>query len=220
MRVLLIEDDEMLGDGLKAGLKQDGFTVDWLTDGASGLQALKSEEFDVVVLDIELPKMSGLDVLKNTRNLGIELPVLLLTARDSLPDRVKGLDSGADDYLVKPFDLDELAARLRALHRRRIGKTHPIIRHGALQLDPAAHTVLLNNKPMNLSAREFNLLRLLLENAGRIVSRANLEDKLFGWDNDIESNSLEVFIHHLRKKLGSDLIRTVRGVGYTIEKQQ
>jgi DNA-binding response OmpR family regulator len=217
MRVLLVEDDEMLGDGLKAGLRQDGFTVDWLTDGVSGIQALKSEEFDVAVLDIELPALSGLEVLQQARDSGIELPILLLTARDSLHDRVTGLDSGADDYLTKPFDLDELAARLRALHRRRLGKTHPIIRHGNLEMDPAAHSVQVDKQAIALSAREFNLLRLLLENAGRIVTRSSLEDKLFGWDNDIESNSLEVFIHHLRKKFGSDLIRTVRGVGYTIE---
>ncbi|MFV2056753.1 MAG: response regulator, partial [Thiohalomonadales bacterium] len=200
-------------------LTQDGFAVDWLTDGESALSALSTHEFDVVVLDIELPKVSGLEVLRLTRDQGREIPILLLTARDSIADRVKGLDLGADDYLVKPCDLDELSARLRALHRRHLGNIRPILQHGVLELDPAAHTLSNNGSQVLLSAREFRLFQLLLENRGRVVTRANLEDKLFGWDNEIESNSLEVFIHHLRKKLGANLIRTVRGIGYTIEKE-
>jgi len=219
MRILLVEDDELLGDGLKVGLSQDGFAVDWVIDGESALSALSNNDFDVVVLDIELPKISGLEVLRTTRDHGQELPILLLTAKDAISDRVAGLDAGADDYLVKPCDLDELSARLRALHRRHLGNIRPVLQHGNLALDPAAHTLTNNGSSIILSAREFRLLQLLLENRGRVITRANLEDKLFGWDNEIESNSLEVFIHHLRKKLGAELIRTVRGIGYTIEKE-
>lgn len=219
MRVLLVEDDELLGDGLKAGLKQAGYTTDWVTDGQSAESALTDNEFDLVVLDINLPKMSGLEVLRNIRKRGQSTPVLLLTARDSIPDRVEGLDSGADDYLVKPVDLDELCARLRVLQRRQVGRSDPIIQHGDITLDPAAHRVTANNEPVNLSMREFVLLQHLLENVGRVIPRARLEQKLYGWEGEVESNSLEVFIHHLRKKLGSGLIRTVRGVGYMIEQE-
>ena len=219
MRVLLVEDDELLGDGLRAGLKQAGYTADWVTDGQSAENALTNNEFDLVVLDINLPKMSGLEVLRNIRKRGQSTPVLLLTARDSIPDRVEGLDSGADDYLVKPVDLDELCARLRVLQRRHAGRSDPIIQHGEIALDPAAHRVTANNQPVNLSMREFVLLQHLMENVGRVIPRARLEQKLYGWEGEVESNSLEVFIHHLRKKLGSGLIRTVRGVGYMIEQE-
>lgn len=217
MRVLLVEDDELLGDGLCTGLKQTGYTVDWVKDGQSAENALVDNDFDLVVLDINLPKLSGLDVLRNIRRRGDSIPVLILTARDAVPDRVEGLDSGADDYLVKPVDLDELCARLRVLQRRSAGRSDPIIQHGDVTLDPAAHRVTLNSEPVNLSMREFVLLQHLLENVGRVIPRARLEQKLYGWEGEVESNSLEVFIHHLRKKLGSDLIRTVRGVGYMIE---
>lgn len=217
MRVLLVEDDELLGDGLCAGLKQTGYTVDWVKDGQSAENALMDNDFDLVVLDINLPKLSGLEVLRNIRRRGDSIPVLILTARDAVPDRVEGLDSGADDYLVKPVDLDELCARLRVLQRRSAGRSDPIIQHGDVTLDPAAHRVTLHNEPVNLSMREFVLLQHLLENVGRVIPRARLEQKLYGWEGEVESNSLEVFIHHLRKKLGSDLIRTVRGVGYMIE---
>jgi len=217
MRVLLVEDDELLGDGLRTGLKQAGYTIDWVMDGQSANNAITDNEFDLVVLDINLPKMSGLEVLRNIRKLGRTTPVLLLTARDSVPDRVEGLDSGADDYLVKPVDLDELCARLRVLQRRAVGRSDPVIQYGDLTLDPAAHRVTLNEKPISLSMREFVLLQHLLENVGRVIPRARLEQKLYGWEGEVESNSLEVFIHHLRKKLGSSLIRTVRGVGYMIE---
>ena len=219
MRVLLVEDDELLGDGLRAGLEQAGYTVDWVTDGQSAESALTDNEFDLVVLDINLPKLSGLDVLRNLRKRGESTPVLLLTAKDSIPDRVKGLDSGADDYLVKPVDLDELCARLRVLQRRQSGRSDPVIQHGSITLDPAAHRVTADNKPINLSMREFVLLQHLMENIGRVIPRARLEQKLYGWEGEVESNSLEVFIHHLRKKLGSKLIRTVRGVGYMIEQK-
>ncbi|MEJ2179321.1 MAG: response regulator transcription factor [Gammaproteobacteria bacterium] len=217
MRVLLVEDDEILGDGLRAGLKQAGYTVDWVTDGQSASNAITDNEFDLVVLDINLPKMSGLEVLRNIRKMGKTTPILLLTAMDSVPDRVAGLDSGADDYLVKPVDLDELCARLRVLQRRAVGRSDPVIQYGNLMLDPAGHRVTVNEKPVSLSMREFVLLQHLLENVGRVIPRARLEQKLYGWEGEVESNSLEVFIHHLRKKLGSDLIRTVRGVGYMIE---
>lgn len=217
MRVLLVEDDELLGDGLRTGLKQAGYTIDWITDGVSANNAITDNDFDLVVLDINLPNMSGLEVLRNIRKLGRNTPVLLLTARDSIPDRVEGLDSGADDYLVKPVDLDELCARLRVLQRRAVGRSDPVIQYGELVLDPAAHRVTVNDKPISLSMREFVLLQHLLENVGRVIPRARLEQKLYGWEGEVESNSLEVFIHHLRKKLGANLIRTVRGVGYMIE---
>ena len=217
MRVLLVEDDELLGDALKSGLKQEGYTIDWLKDGQSGENALKDNEFDLVVLDLGLPRKSGLEVLKSIRSQGLDIPVLILTARDSVKDRVEGLDSGADDYLVKPFDLEELCARLRVLQRRHAGRSEPTIQYKNIALDPAAHRVLLNDEPVNLSVREFALLQHLMENIGRVIPRVRLEEKLYGWDSEVESNSLEVFIHHLRKKLGTDLIRTVRGVGYMIE---
>jgi len=217
MRVLLVEDDELLGDGLRVGLKQAGYTVDWVMDGQSAENGLIDNEFDLVVLDINLPQMSGLDVLSRLRKRGDATPVLLLTARDSIPDRVLGLDSGADDYLVKPVDLDELCARLRMLQRRFAGRSEPVLQHGELTLDPAAHRVTVAGTPVSLSMREFVLLHHLLENTGRVIPRARLEQKLYGWEGEVESNSLEVFIHHLRKKLGASLIRTVRGVGYMIE---
>ena len=217
MRLLLAEDDELLGDGLKTGLKQEGYTVDWVKDGQSAENALLDNAFDLVVLDLGLPKKPGLEVLKHIRSSGKDIPVLILTAKDSVQDRVIGLDTGADDYLVKPFDLEELCARLRVLQRRTSGRSVPLITHGDITLDPAAHKVLLKGEPVNLSMREFVLLQHLLDNLGRVIPRARLEEKLYGWDAEVESNSLEVFIHHLRKKLGTDLIRTVRGVGYMIE---
>lgn len=218
MRLLLVEDDELLGDGLRIGLKQAGYTVEWLKDGATADQALQQEQFDLVVLDLGLPRQSGLEVLKNLRKSGNAVPVLILTARDLVEDRVQGLDCGGDDYLVKPFDLDELCARLRALQRRRSGRVEPLIEHGELIVDPAAHKVSLAGNEINLSTSEFALLHYLLDNKGRVIPRSRLEEMLYGWEGEVESNALEVFIHHLRKKLGHDLIRTVRGVGYVIEK--
>lgn len=218
MRLLLVEDDELLGDGLRIGLKQSGYTVEWLKDGLAADQALQQEQFDLVVLDLGLPRQSGLETLKNLRKRGNPVPVLILTARDSVEDRIQGLDFGGDDYLVKPFDLDELCARLRALQRRASGRAEPLIEHGDLRVDPAAHKVTLAGNDINLSTSEFALLEYLLDNKGRVVPRARLEEMLYGWQGEVESNALEVFIHHLRKKLGRDLIRTVRGVGYVIEK--
>lgn len=218
MRLLLVEDDPLLGDGIKAGLKQAGFAVDWVTDGQSGRHALESEDYGLMVLDIGLPKISGLELLKWLRQRGSRLPVLILTARDTVADRVGGLDSGADDYLIKPFDLDELVARLRALARRSAGQAAPGLQHGDLNIDLAAHTVTLAGRSIELSAREFALLAELVQGSGRVLSREQLEQRLYGWGEEVESNSVEVHIHHLRKKLGADLIRTVRGVGYTVDK--
>ena len=219
MHLLLVEDDELLGDGLKAGLALSGYTVEWLKDGRSADAALTNESFDLVVLDIGLPEQSGLEVLKRLRKRKNDVPVLILTARDTIEDRITGLDSGADDYLVKPFDLDELCARLRAIHRRHSGHSSPVIVHGDLTLDPAAHSVKLGDKILKISAHEFTLLHYLLSNAGRLIPRSRLEEILYGWNSAVESNSLEVFIHNLRKKIGKDFIRTIRGIGYMIEKQ-
>lgn len=218
MRVLLVEDDELLGDGLRAGLIQYGYVADWLKDGISADQALKTENFDIIVLDLGLPKMSGITVLQNLRARGVTTPVLILTARESIEDRVKGLDSGADDYLTKPFDLDELCARLRALQRRFSSRAEPLITHLNITLDPAAHTVTMNNELVNVSRREFALLHKLLENAGRVLSREHLTQSLYGWGEDVDSNALEVHIHNLRKKFGQDFIHTIRGIGYMIDK--
>lgn len=218
MRILLVEDDPELGDGLTVGLRQAGFAVDWLRDGHAADLALRDEGFDLVVLDLGLPRMSGMDVLKRARDRGQNLPILILTARDATGDKVSGLDAGADDYLVKPIDLDELSARIRALTRRSAGRAAPLLVHGDLTLDPAAHRVMLAEQAVELSSREFSLLQMLLENAGRVLTRSQLEQSLYGWRDEPDSNALEVHIHHLRKKLGSDLIRTLRGVGYTIPK--
>jgi DNA-binding response OmpR family regulator len=218
MRILLVEDDPQLGDGLSVGLRQAGFAVDWLQDGRAADHALQSESFDLVVLDLGLPGIDGMQVLQAARQRGLTAPVLVLTARDATGDKIAGLDAGADDYLVKPVDLDELAARLRALLRRSAGRAAPVLQRGELQLDPAARSVSLAGQPIDLPAREFALLQLLLENAGRVLSRSQIEQSLYGWREEPDSNALEVHIHHLRKKLGSDLIRTLRGVGYTIPK--
>jgi DNA-binding response OmpR family regulator len=218
MRLLLVEDDNLLGDGLYVGLKQAEYTVDWVTDGEAANHALVNENFDLVVLDLGLPEISGIDVLQALRRRNDTTPVLILTAMDSVESRIQGLDSGADDYLVKPFDLEELCARLRALARRYAGRSDPILTHGTLELNPAAHTVTKDGNSISLSSREFVLLLYLMENVGRVASRSRLEETLYGWDGEIESNSLEVFIHHLRKKIGTDVIKTVRGVGYMIEK--
>jgi DNA-binding response OmpR family regulator len=219
MRILLVEDDALLGDGVCVGLKQAGFTVDWVKDGKEALSAASAGWYDLVILDLGLPGISGLEVLSRLRTEGHDIPVLILTARDTVDERVAGLDAGADDYMTKPFDLDEVSARVRALLRRRSGRAAAVITHGDITLDPAAHVVTLKGEQVNLSHREFSMLQLLLESSGRVLSRQHFEESLYGWDEEIESNAIEVHIHHLRKKLGSKLIRTVRGVGYTIDKQ-
>jgi len=214
MRVLLIEDDKLLGDGIQAGLAQAGFAVDWVQDGALGDAALQTETYAAVVLDLGLPKLSGLDLLRRLRARGNAVPVLILTARDAVGDRVKGLDSGADDYVVKPFDLDELAARLRAVTRRGQDAAHTILNVNGIELDPAEHRVQFRGKPVELSAREFSLLHELMRNAGRVLSREQLEQRLYAWGEEVESNAIEVHVHHLRRKLATQVVRTVRGVGY------
>ena len=216
MRILLAEDDPQLGDGLTVGLRQAGFTVDWVRDGPAADVALQAEAFDLLVLDLGLPRLGGLDVLARVRARGQAVPVLILTARDAVGDKVAGLDGGADDYLVKPVDLDELAARIRALIRRSAGRSAPLLVWGELVLDPAARRLTRAGEPVELSGREFALLQMLLEGAGRVLTRSQLEQSLYGWGDEPDSNALEVHIHHLRKKLGSELIRTLRGVGYTI----
>ena len=216
MRILVVEDDPLLGDALQAGLRQRGFDVDWVRDGVSAEGALRAETFAGVVLDLGLPRLDGLTLLRRERARGTRAPMLVLTARDATEDRVSGLDSGADDYVVKPVDLDELAARLRALVRRSNREPAPVLTPGTLKLDPAARTVTLGLRPIELQAREFNLLHELMRNAGRVLTRRELEQRLYAWGEEIESNALEVHVHHLRRKLAPALIRTVRGVGYVI----
>ena len=216
MRILLVEDDPLLGDGLKAGLGQHGFQVDWVRDGEAAARELHAGGHAAVVLDLGLPRRDGLQVLADARRDGITLPVLVLTARDAVPDRVRGLDGGADDYIVKPIDLDELAARLRALVRRAHGVAQETLRAGPVALDPAARTVRRDGDAVPLSTREFDLLHALMLNAGRVLSREQLEQHLYAWGQEVESNAVEYHVHHLRRKLGADCIRTVRGVGYLV----
>lgn len=216
MRILLAEDDTLLGDGLRAGLRQLGFQVDWVRDGAAAERELASGVYTAAVLDLGLPLKDGLDVLQAVRARKIATPVLVLTARDAVPDRVRGLDLGADDYVVKPVDLHELGARLRALVRRSHGQPQESLRSGALELDPSARLVSLNDEAVTLSTREFDLLHALMLNAGRVMSREQLEQYLYSWGHEVDSNAIEVHIHHLRRKLRPDLIQTVRGIGYAM----
>jgi DNA-binding response OmpR family regulator len=216
MRLLLVEDDALLGDGLRAGLALDGYSIDWVRDGEAARLALLTEEYAACVLDLGLPRRDGLSVLKDLRGRGKHTPVLILTARDTVDDKVAGLDAGADDYLLKPVDLAELRARLRALLRRATRAGAPLLHHENLTLDPASKQVTLSGQPVALSAREYALLYDLLSNKNRIRSRQELETGLYAWGEEVESNTVEVYIHHLRKKLGPDLIRTVRGLGYVL----
>ncbi len=218
MRLLLVEDDPMLGKAVQSALKQAGYTVDLLDDGESAEEALLTTAYDLMVLDINLPGKSGLEVLATQRRSKSKLPVLLLTARDRVSQRVEGLDAGADDYLAKPFDLDELLARIRALLRRSEGRTTPVITHDDIVLDPSAKAVTRAGRPVNLSAREYAVLSVLMENAGRVMNRQQIEEKLYGWDMEVDSNAIEVHISHLRKKLGDSLIKTIRGLGYIVDK--
>lgn len=216
MRVLLVEDDPLLGDGVRAGLKLADYAVDWVRDGEAGRLALLDQTYDACVLDLGLPRRDGLSLLKDLRGRGNATPVLILTARDTSADKVSGLDAGADDYLVKPFDLAELQARLRALIRRAGGASTPTLSHAGVVLDPAAKRVSLDGQPITLSAREFALLHDLLSHKNRIRARSELEESLYAWGEEVESNTVEVYIHHLRKKFGADFIRTVRGLGYLV----
>ena len=216
MRLLLIEDDPMIGASAREGLRQDGFSVDWVHDGNEALAALAANAFDVVLLDLGLPRTSGEQVLRAIRRAGNDVPVLIITARDGVRDRIAGLDSGADDYIVKPFDLDELAARIRAVLRRHAGRSDPLLRVRDITFDPATRRVTRRGVPIALSARELALLHALIERPGAILSRAQLEERVYGWGEEVESNAVEVHMHSLRKKLGADFVRTVRGVGYVV----
>jgi len=235
MRVLLVEDDNLLGDAIQAGLKQSGYATDWMKDGMAAEQALSTEPYAAVVLDLGLPRLSGLEVLRrlrsrdnptqkdqapNTKSQNARIPVLILTAMDAVEDRIKGLDAGADDYLVKPFDLGELTARLRALVRRASGNPAPELKVAGVRLDPAAHQVLYLDKPIELSAKEFAVLQALMLNAGKVLSRSQLEEQLYAWGEEVESNAVEVHIHHLRRKLVPALIETIRGVGYLMPRDR
>lgn len=216
MKLLLVEDDPMVGEAVHTALKRRGETVDWVRDGDLAETALRTADFDAVVLDLGLPRRSGLEILRALRNRQNQVPVLIVTARDAVDDRVAGLDAGADDYLIKPFDIDELSARLRALLRRHAGRSSPLIEHGGVTLNPATHEVLLQGNPVSLSSREFALLSALLERPGAVLSRGQLEQRLYGWGEEVESNAVEVFLHRLRRKLGSEFIQNVRGVGYRV----
>jgi DNA-binding response OmpR family regulator len=220
MRILVVEDDPLLGDALQAGLRQRGFEPEWVKDGVAAALALRTGSFAAVVLDLGLPRLDGLELLRKERGRGNKAPVLVLTARDAIDDRVKGFDTGADDYVVKPVDLDELAARLRALIRRSRGEPAPFLEIGDLRLDPAARSVVYRGQPIELQAKEFTLLQEFMLNAGRVLSREQIEERLYAWGEEIESNAVEVHIHHLRKKLAPTLIRTVRGVGYVLPREE
>jgi two-component system response regulator QseB len=216
MRLLLAEDDTMIGEAVRSGLRRHGFVVDWVQDGIAAERALATEPYDACVLDLGLPGKEGLGVLRQMRARGSTLPVVVLTARDAVSDRVAGLDAGADDYVVKPFDLDELAARIRAVLRRRAGRASSLIEHRGVTLDQASREVRRDGEPVQLSPKEFALLQALLEHPGRVLSRAQLEERLYGWGEEVESNVVEVHVHGLRRKLGADYVRNVRGVGYRV----
>ena len=219
MRVLLVEDDRMIAQGLQTALRQDGYAVDWMGDGRAAEAALRNARFDLVLLDLGLPQRDGLSVLRELRRRGDATPVIILTARDDTQDRIDGLDAGADDYIVKPFDLDEVAARMRSVLRRANGRADPTIRVGDISLNPATHAVERAGVAVQVSAHEYSVLEALLQRPGAILSRTQLEDRLYGWDAPVESNAVEVYIHSLRRKLGSDSIRTLRGVGYFVPKE-
>jgi two-component system response regulator QseB len=217
VRLLLVEDDVMIGAGVRAGLRQDGYVVDWVQDGVAAETALESEQgYALVLLDLGLPRKDGLSLLESLRRRGNRVPVLVITARDAVNDRVRGLDLGADDYLVKPFELHELAARIRAVLRRHAGRAEPLIQHGEFRLDPGSRKVFYQGREVSVSGREFSLLRALLDRPGQTLSRAQLEERLYGWGEEIASNAVEVHVHNLRRKLGERAIRTVRGLGYVI----
>lgn len=219
MRILLVEDDALLGDGVCAGLRREDNSVDWVKNGETALSAMSETQYDSIILDIGLPKMNGLEVLQHMRESNNDTPVLILTAQDDISDRVNGLDAGADDYLVKPFEFAELCARLRALTRRNRGMSSEAVQYKDIIIDTIAHTVKYKGQPVTLSRREFSLLFELITNQGRVLSRHHLEQKLYSWGDEIESNTIEVYIHYLRKKFYADLITTVRGIGYIVARE-
>lgn len=216
MRILLVEDDPMIGESVVDGLKSEGYAVDWVRDGVQAESAVTATPYALVLLDLGLPRRDGIDVLRAIRERRLDVPVLVMTARDTVRDRIKGLDTGADDYLVKPFDLDELSARVRALMRRAAGRAEPVIERGDLVITPATREVTWRGSPVALSAREYTLLAALAERPGLVLSRAQLEERLYGWNEAVGSNAVEVHIHNVRKKLGDGVIRNVRGLGYTL----
>jgi DNA-binding response OmpR family regulator len=216
VRLLLVEDDRMIGESICDGLGQEGHAVDWVRDGIAAESAIAAQPYAAVLLDLGLPRRDGLEVLRRIRAVRNDVPVLIVTARDAISDRVKGLDAGADDYLVKPFDLDELAARVRALSRRAAGRGSPLVEHGPVTLDPVRREARVQGRPVALSGREYALLEALTARPGIVLSRAQLEERLYGWQDEVASNAVEVHIHNLRRKLGADVIRSERGVGYTI----
>ena len=220
MRLLLIEDDAMIGESLECGLRGEGYALDWVTDGVRAELAMAQDAYDVILLDLGLPRKSGLDLLRAYRGRGGAARVLVITARDSLDDRIRGLDTGADDYLVKPFDIDELYARIRALIRRQASGSSGEIRHQGLCIDLRRHTVTYRDLPLELTSRQFAVLYALMDPPGHVVSRSQLEEKLYGWNEEVESNTVDVFIFYLRRKLGSDFIKTVRGVGFKLADAQ
>ena len=216
MRLLVVEDDVMIGEAVVAGLSADGYAVDWVCDARAAEVSIATHNYSLIILDLSLPQDDGINVLKSLRARKRDVPVLIATARDTVADRITGLDAGADDYLVKPFDLDELSARVRALLRRAAGRAQPLLERGALKLNPATHEVRMNDRVIDVSAREFTLLLSLAEREGSVVSRQQLEEKLYGWNEAVGSNAVEVHIHNLRRRLGDSVIRTVRGLGYTL----
>jgi two-component system response regulator QseB len=218
MRLLLVEDDEMIGETIVEAMHQTGYAIDWARDAREAELSLLHDLYDLVMLDLSLPKGDGLEVLDLYRRRGGNTPVIILTARDAVQSRIDGLDSGADDYLVKPFDLEELSARIRALLRRRIGQANPVYTHGDLALNPITHEATLQGRPLSLVPREFSLLQILIEEPSRVYTRSELEEKLYGWGEEVGSNAIQVHIHSLRRKLGADRIETVRGVGYRLQR--
>lgn len=218
MKILVIEDDAQLSKGIATALRGESYVVDCMAEGLSGLHCLEQESYDTVVLDLGLPDIDGVEVLRRMRNAKIDVPVLILTARDGIEDRVSGLDAGADDYLIKPFDLHELMARIRVLLRRRSGRAQSVIRYGDIALFPESQRVEFKGEPITLPRREFMLLHELLSNVGRVLTRQQLEQSIYDWADEVGSNAIEVHIHHLRKKFNNDLVKTIRGVGYIVEK--
>ena len=219
MRLLLVEDDAMIGEAVLQVLRAEHYAVDWVRDGTMADAALKSEQYDLVLLDLGLPKRDGLDVLRALRQRHDAVPVLVATARDGVAERIAGLDAGADDYVLKPYDIDELLARIRALLRRSAGRGEPVFAHKGVSLNPATREATVHGQPVSLSAREWAVLEALIARPGAVLSRAQLEEKLFSWKDDISSNAVEVYVHGVRKKLGNDFIQNVRGLGYVVPKE-